>query len=71
MARTLRARWDHVKQQLTLGDLLLDVAGKVLAALGAGSLFAQSLVPAAWWLIGAGVGMSLVVKAKHWKRFWA
>lgn len=70
MARSLESRWNRIKNEVTLADLSLDVIGKVLVGLGLGALLAERLAPSAWWLVGAGLAMSLVVKAKYWKRFW-
>jgi len=67
----LSNRWSRVRSELTLQDLLLDVGGKTLVALGLGALFASVLQPYAWALIGGGLVCSTIVKAKYWKRFWA
>ena len=52
-------------------DLMLDVSGKVLAAVGFGAIFARHLASCAWGLIGFGLILSATIKAKYWKRFWA
>lgn len=71
MAPSWSQRWERVKSALTLRDLLLDVSGKMLLALGLGALWASTLRPRAWCLIGSGVLLSAIVKLKHWKRFWS
>ena len=71
MAGVWSARWDRVVKSLSPSDLLLDIAGKMLVGLGIGALLATLLLPSAWMLIGLGIGMSAVVKAKYWKLFWA
>ena len=68
---SLSRRWHRIRNELTLRDLLLDVTGKMLMGLGLGVLFAASLKPYAWCLIGTGLLASLLVKAKYWKKFWA
>ena len=67
----LEDRWKRLRTQVTLQDLMLDVGGKTLAALGLGALLAPCLGRVAWLLIGLGVSLSLIVKAKYWKRFWS
>ena len=51
-------------------DLLLDVSGKIMLALGIGALLARYLQPYAWLLLVVGIALSTTVKAKYWKRFW-
>ena len=70
MCRRLEERWNRLRTQVSLRDLTLDVSGKLLAAAAAGALLAPWLRPCAWWMIGAGLLVSIVVKAKYWKRFW-
>ena len=69
---TLSDRWNRIRTHLTLGDMLTDVGGKMLAAFGLGLVAAAGGCPSssAGWLIALGILMSLTVKAKHWKRFW-
>ncbi len=73
MMTTLTERWNRVRTQLSLGDLALDVSGKMLAAFGLGLLAAAGGCPASsgGWLMLVGVLMSATVKAKYWKSFWA
>ena len=71
MSRSLSERWHRLRTELTLKDLLLDILGKVTAALGIGALWHQYLREAAWALIGVGVALSLSVKRKYWNRFWS
>ena len=71
MTQTWSARWDRIKANVTLRDLLVDVTGKLLVALGVGALLASWLAPYAAILILGGLALSALVKAKHWKRFWA
>ena len=68
--RSLSDRWNRLRTELTLNDLLVDVSGKFLLGLGLGALFVRYLQPYAWVLIGVGLGLSVTVKAKYWKRFW-
>ena len=70
MARSWSRRWEDVKTVLTMRDLVLDVTGKTLVALGCGALWASMIGPYIWCLIGSGVILSAVVKVKYWKRFW-
>ena len=69
--RSWSARWNRIKTDVTLQDLGQDVLGKVLVALGLGALFAQALLAYAGVLIAVGLLLSVVVKAKYWKRFWS
>ena len=71
MARSWSQRWQRVRGELTMTDLMLDVSGKVLAAVGFGAIFARHLASCAWGLIGFGLILSATIKAKYWKRFWA
>ena len=71
MRKSLTARWNHVRSTFALSDLLLDITGKVLVALGLGVWLAPILQPYVWLLIIAGVVVSLTVKAKYWKQFWS
>jgi len=71
MARPWSDRWNRLKQDVTWTDLAADVIGKILMGLGAGALLAAYVQPYGWCLIGTGLIVSLVVKAKYWKRFWA
>ena len=71
MPLSLTERWNRIRAEFALQDLAVDVMGKVLVGLGLGALFATALVPYAWWLIIGGLGCSVIVKAKYWKRFWA
>ena len=64
-------RWNRIRTELTLSDLLVDGSGKSLVALGLGALLARFLIAWAWVLIVGGVALSACVKAKYWKRFWA
>ncbi len=67
----LGRRWNRIKASLTLADLLLDVTGKALVALGLGALLASWVKPYAVGLIVVGLAVSVTVKAKYWKQFWA
>lgn len=69
--RSLSARWDRIKDQVTFQDVGKDMLGKVLVALGLGALLARVLAPYAVVLIALGLAFSGVVKFKYWKRFWA
>ena len=71
MAPSLTERWNRIRTEFTLQDLILDVVGKVLVGFGIGVLLAASLAPYAWLLIVVGLGCSVLVKAKYWKRFWS
>ena len=71
MAPSLTERWNRIRTEFALQDLAVDVVGKVLVGIGIGALLAASLVPYAWWLIIGGLGCSVIVKAKYWKRFWS
>jgi len=71
MARSCSQRWDRIKNVVAFQDLLFDVTGKVLVGLGMGALLAQYLQPYAWGLIVVGLALSVMAKAKYWKRFWA
>ena len=71
MSRSLSDRWNRVRGEFALRDLALDVTGKVLVGLGIGAFLAASLAPHAWLLIIVGLGCSVIVKAKYWKRFWS
>ena len=68
---TLGERSHRVIRELTVRDLLVDITGKVLVGLGLGALFAHALRPYMWALIVVGLALSVSVKAKYWKRFWA
>ena len=70
---SLSERWNRIRAHVTLSDLAMDAGGKMLAAFGLGLLAAAGGCPArtGGWMILLGVLMSLTVKAKHWKRFWA
>ena len=63
-------RWQRIRGDFTLKDLLVDATGKGLVGMGLGVLFADALRPYAWCAIGTGIILSALVKAKHWKRFW-
>ena len=69
--RSWSERWHRIKAEVTLCDLLADVSGKVLVALGLGALLAPALLPFAWVLVLGGLGLSLFIKAKYWTRFWS
>ena len=69
--RSWSQRWNRIRSEFTLKDLLLDVSGKALVALGLGAHFAQYLARYACGLIIVGLVLSITVKAKYWKRFWA
>ena len=71
MAPSMTERWNRIRTEFALGDLTLDVVGKVLVGLGIGALLAAALAPYAWILIIVGLSCSVIVKAKYWKRFWA
>jgi len=71
MSRTLTERWNRVRTEFALRDLILDVVGKFLVGVGIGALLAQHLAHYAGVLIVIGLVCSIVVKAKYWKRFWA
>ena len=70
MAGSWSERWQRVKAKLTLKDLLLDIAGKMLVGVGIGALCADTLRPYVWCFIGTGVILSAVVKRKYWNQFW-
>ena len=71
MGRAWSNRWERLRSELTFHDLLWDVSGKFLLGLGLGTLLARWLEPYAKVLIIVGLGISVSVKAKYWKRFWA
>jgi F0F1-type ATP synthase assembly protein I len=71
MGRTFSERWAKVREELRLGDLCVDVLGKVLVGVGLGALWAQVIQPVAWGLIAVGAVLMVIVKAKYWKRFWS
>ena len=71
MAPSLSERWHRVRKDFTLRDLLIDASGKFLLGLGIGALLAARLAPYGWALAGAGLALSVTVKAKYWTRFWA
>ena len=64
----LSALWERIKPGVTLADLLADVTGKCLVALGLGALLAPHLLSWAWGLIGVGMVLSLTVKLKYCRR---
>lgn len=66
----LAERWNRIRTELTFADLLIDVGGKALLALGVGALLAEYLAPIAGALVVVGLLFSVTVKAKYWKRFW-
>jgi len=68
---SLPTRLERVVRELRWTDFLLDVTGKFLVGLGLGALLASQLLPCAWALITVGLALSVVVKAKYWKQFWA
>jgi hypothetical protein len=70
MCGRLSQRWDRVKTELTLNDLVLDASGKILIALGFGALLAERLASYIWCLVGTGLILVLWVKMRHWKKFW-
>ncbi len=59
--------WNRVRGHLTLQDLMLDVTGKMLVALGLGALFGDFVRPRAWYFIIGGVLLSVVAKLKYMK----
>lgn len=71
MKRTLRQRWDRVREVFTLEDMSVISAGNVLMALGAGALAAHALAPYGWWLVGGGILLIGLIKMKYWRRFWS
>ena len=71
MAPSLTERWNRVRTEFALRDLILDVVGKVLVGLGIGAWLAAALAPYAWMFVVVGLSCSLSVKAKYWKRFWS
>jgi len=71
MSRSFSQRWNRLRSEITLQDLVLDVTGKVLVALGLGAIFAEHIKPYAGVTIFLGLALSVIVKAKYWKRFWA
>jgi hypothetical protein len=71
MSRSFSQRWNRVRSEIALQDLMLDVSGKVLVALGLGAIFAGHIKPYAGVAIFLGLALSVIVKAKYWKRFWA
>ena len=71
MAPSLTERWNRIRTEFALRDLILDVIGKMLVGLGIGVLLAASLAPYAWVLVVVGLSCSVLVKAKYWKRFWS
>ena len=71
MAPSLTERWNRIRTEFALRDLIVDVVGKVLVGLGIGVLLAASLAPYAWVFIVGGLSCSVIVKAKYWKRFWS
>ena len=71
MSLSLTERWNRIRTEFALRDLVLDVVGKVLVGLGIGVLLAAALAPYAWILVVVGLGCSVFVKAKYWKRFWS
>ncbi len=71
MKRTLADRWNRIRSELTMADLGLDILGKMLVGLGLGTLLADRMRPYAMVVIALGVALSLIVKAKYWKRFWS
>ncbi len=70
-SRSLPERWNRVRSRFSLTDLAIDMEGKVLAALGIGALIAPAIRDIALALVVVGVGLTLTIKAKHWKRFWS
>ena len=74
MAKSWSERWDRIKTDVTLLDLVADSCGKVLVALGIGVILGPQLGDAAaicaFFLIGAGFPLVFAVKTKYWKRFW-
>ena len=71
MAPSLTERWNRIRTEFALRDLILDVIGKFLVGVGIGAWLAAALAPYAWMLVVVGLSCSLIVKAKYWKRFWA
>ncbi len=79
MARCLSERWNDIKGEFTLCDLMMDGIGKLLAGLGLGIYVGACLASRLGYLtpvlgvflIGVGLPLSVAVKAKHWKRFWS
>ena len=71
MARSWSERWQRVKADLTLKDLLLDIAGKMLVGVGIGALYADAIRPYSWCFIGSGVILSVLVNTKYVKQFWS
>ena len=69
--KTLAQRWEQVKPHFTLADLALDAFGKFLLGIGIGALLASTLASYGWWCVGIGLGLSAIVKAKHFRRFWS
>lgn len=65
--RSMSEVWNRVRGHMTLADLMLDVTGKMLMALGVGALFADVVRPRAWYLIVGGLLLSFAVKAKYAK----
>ena len=71
MAPSWSERWQRVKADLTLKDVLLDAAGKILIGVGVGALYADAIRPYIWCFIGSGIILSVLVKAKYVKQFWS
>ena len=71
MAGSWSERWQRIKAELTLKDLLLDIFGKILFGIGLGALWADAVRPYVWCFIGTGVIISAIVKLKYWNRFWS
>ena len=71
MAPSPSERWNRIRGEVELRDLLLDMGGKFLIGLGIGMMFEDSFAPYAWTFVVIGLGLSGVAKAKYWKRFWA
>ena len=70
MRRSLSERWKRVRTHYSLNDLMFEASGKTLIGLGTGALLAAYISSSAWFYIGFGLVVVLIVKLKHWSRFW-
>ena len=67
---TLAQRWEHVRKDFTLSDLLIDAGGKFLAGLALGALYWRALRHYTWAILILGLALVAGIKLKHWQRFW-
>jgi hypothetical protein len=71
MGSVFSKRWDSIKKDIRLSDLIADGFGKFLLGFGIGTLIADLGRAYSLAIIAAGILLIVRVKSRYWKKFWS